>query len=78
MIICSVNPREWCVFQVWNARTHAFDIDADKIPCTNTQPVPDGSECVFNSGLAEAQNYRRISKQTAGAPGAFCVIATIS
>ena len=26
------------------------------------------SECVFNSALAENQNYRRISKQAAGAP----------
>ena len=35
-----------------------------------TQPPAAGlrSECVFNSALAENQNYRRISKQAAGAP----------
>ena len=53
---------------IWNARTHEFSIDGSKQPCTNTQPAPDGSDCVFNRALAENQNFRRISKMAAAAP----------
>jgi hypothetical protein len=54
---------------VWNARTHEFSMDGStKQPCTNSQPVPDGSDCVFNRALAENQNFRRISKMAAAAP----------
>ena len=51
---------------VWNARTHEFQIAAGKIECTGSQTPPQGSQCVFNSGIGEIQNYRRIAKQTAG------------
>jgi hypothetical protein len=37
-------------------------------PTARSQSVPDGSECVFNRALGAAQDYRRISKQVAGAP----------
>lgn len=54
---------------VWNARTHEFDMDSEKQPCGRSQPEPPvGSECVFNRALGENQNFRRISKQCAAAP----------
>ena len=52
---------------IWNARTSEFDIDPAKVPCAGTQATPEGSSCVFNGALADAQNYRRIAKQIAGA-----------
>ena len=33
---------------VWNARDGTFDIDGEKTPCSGSQPVPEGSSCVFN------------------------------
>ena len=52
---------------IWNARSHVFTMDDTKQPCSGSQPVPEGAECVFNAARGPTQNFRRISKQTAGA-----------
>ena len=51
---------------IWNSRLGTFDMDAGKVPCSRSQVEPEVSECVFTPALAEAQDYRRIAKQTAG------------
>ena len=51
----------------WNARSHDFTMDDTKQLCTGSKPAPEGSECVFNAALGAAQDFRRISKQVAGA-----------
>lgn len=53
---------------IWNARTQTFDMDPSKTPCFDSQPAPEGSDCVFTPALGAAQDYRRIAKQTSGAP----------
>lgn len=53
---------------IWNARTGAFSMDGAKQLCTGQQPVPEGSNCVFNRAQADSQNFRRISKLAAAAP----------
>lgn len=53
---------------VWNARTHEFDVDGSKSPCTGQLPSPEGSDCVFNRAIGADQNFRRIAKAAAAGP----------
>jgi hypothetical protein len=52
---------------IWNSRLGTFDMAVEKLPCTGSQPAPEGSDCVFTPALGENQDYRRIAKQAAGA-----------